>query len=384
MRTLITGGAGFIGSHLALRLLQEGHQVTVLDVLSAQIHGPEPETTSPLFASIRDKVRFVQGSVCNRDTLVGCIQDQDAVVHLAAETGTGQSMYEVHRYSDTNVGGTALLLDVLANERGRHQVRRVVVASSRAIYGEGKYRSPDGTIVYPGPRSAEDMTRGRFEPVCPKTGKDLTPMPTDEDSLIHPNSVYGITKQVQEQLVMTVCQSIGLEAVSLRYQNVYGPGQSLSNPYTGILSIFSTRILNGNPIHIFEDGKESRDFVYIDDVVDATCAALLVPEAAGHTFGIGTGVATDVLGVAEKLRAKLNPEATIKITGAFRSGDIRHNFADTRKARDILGYSHKVSFDAGISAFADWVKKQQVAPDVYEQSIAEMASKGLFSRTPDK
>jgi len=376
MRVLITGGAGFIGSNLALRLTRDGHIVTVLDTLSPQIHGETPETSSPLFASIRDKVRFVRGSVCDESAVADCLEGQEAVVHLAAETGTGQSMYEIRRYADVNVGGTAVLLDRLANHP--HSVRRVVVASSRAIYGEGKYRDAEGTIVYPGARRAQDMSAGCFEPLCPRTGHPLQVLPTDEESRIHPSSVYGITKQNQEQMVMTVCPSIGVEGVALRYQNVYGPGQSLKNPYTGILSIFSTRILNGNPINIFEDGRESRDFVFIDDVVESTCLALFRPQAAGEVFGIGSGLATDVLTVARTLVERYGRHVQVEVTGAFRLGDIRHNFADLAKARRLLGYEPRVGFAQGIETFTRWVQSQEIAEDSYERSIEEMARKGLF------
>jgi dTDP-L-rhamnose 4-epimerase len=378
VRILITGGAGFIGSNLALRLLREGHAITVLDTLSPQIHGDNPERTSPLFASIIGRVRFVRGSVCDETILSDCLHAQDAIVHLAAETGTGQSMCEIRRYSDVNVGGTALLLDRLANHA--HEVRRIVVASSRAIYGEGKYRAADGTVVYPGARCAEDMQAGRFEPLCPRTGEPMQFLPTDEESKIHPSSVYGITKQNQEQMVMTVCPTLGIAPVALRYQNVYGPGQSLKNPYTGILSIFSTRILNGNPVHIFEDGKESRDFVFIDDVVDATCLALFRTEAAGQVFGIGSGVATDVLTVANTLVSSLGRNVPVAVTGAFRVGDIRHNVADLSKARRLLGFAPRVEFARGIREFATWVQTQEVATDGYEQSIKELAAKGLFKQ----
>jgi dTDP-L-rhamnose 4-epimerase len=378
LRILITGGAGFIGSNLALRLLSEGHDVTVLDSLSPQIHGDDPERSSPLFASIKERVRFVRGSVCDERVFSDCIRAQDAIVHLAAETGTGQSMYEIRRYCDVNVGGTALLLDRLANNA--HDVRRLVVASSRAIYGEGKYRSPDGTIVYPEARRTEDMLAGRFELLCPRTGAPLQSLPTDEDSRIHPSSVYGITKQNQEQMVMTVSPALGISPVALRYQNVYGPGQSLKNPYTGILSIFSTRIRNGNPIEIFEDGKESRDFVFIDDVVEATCLALFRAEAAGHVFGIGSGVATDVLTVAKTLVRSLGQTVPINVTGAFRVGDIRHNFADLSKGRRLLGFEPCVDFALGIERFAGWVRTQEEVPDGYDRSIKELAAKGLFKQ----
>jgi dTDP-L-rhamnose 4-epimerase len=376
MRVLITGGAGFIGSNLALRLLREGHSVTVLDSLSPQIHGDDPKTTSPLYASVRGRVDFIRASVCGETAVAQALAGAEAVVHLAAETGTGQSMYEILRYADINVGGTALLLDRLANHP--HSVRRVVVASSRAIYGEGKYRAPDGSIVYPRARRVEDLQAGRFEPLCPRTGEPLHLLPTDEESTIHPSSVYGITKQSQEQMVLTVCPSLGIEPVALRYQNVYGPGQSLKNPYTGILSIFSTRILNGNPINIFEDGRESRDFVFIDDVVQATCLALFHPDAAGQVFGIGSGVATDVQAVAQTLVRCYGRRVPVNVTGAFRIGDIRHNLADLTKARRLIGFEPQVDFASGIERFADWVRNQEVAEDRYENSIQELAAKGLY------
>lgn len=377
---LITGGAGFIGAALAHDLVAHGHAVTVLDNLSPQIHGADAPATSPLYLGIRDKVRFVRGSVTDPQAWDVVLPGQQAIVHLAAETGTGQSMYEIHRYTDVNVGGTALMLDRLA--RGGHDVERVVVASSRAIHGEGKYADPEGRIVYPGARRAEDMRAGRFEPLCAATGRPLTRLPTDEASAIHPTSVYGITKQNQEQMVLTVCAALGLDAVALRYQNVYGPGQSLKNPYTGILSIFSTRALNGNPIAVFEDGRESRDFVYIDDVVAATRLALTVPAAAGEAFGIGSGVATDVLTVAETLVAAYGADGAMKVpvnvTGAFRVGDIRHNLADLTKARRLLGFAPQVDFTQGIAHFAAWVRGQDVAEDHYEHSIREMQDKGLY------
>ena len=376
MRVLITGGAGFIGSNLARRLVREGHEVTVLDSLSPQIHGDDPQNDSPLYLSIRERVRFVRGDVCDPAMWDECLPGQDAVVHLAAETGTGQSMYEIHRYAEVNVGGTARMLDWLANHP--HQVRRMVVASSRAIYGEGKYRDADGLVVYPGARKDDDMRAGRFEPLCARTGRPLELLPTDEESKIHPSSVYGITKQNQEQMVMTVCPTLGIEPVALRYQNVYGPGQSLKNPYTGILSIFSTRILNGNPIQVFEDGLESRDFVYIDDVVESTCLALFRAEAAGEVFGIGSGVATDVLTVARTLVASYAASVDVGVTGAYRLGDIRHNIADLAKARRLLQFEPRVDFQTGIAAFARWVREQEVAEDTYDRSIREMREKGLF------
>lgn len=376
-KILITGGAGFIGSNVALKLLDKGYEVVVLDSLSPQIHGDDPDNTSPLFNSIKDKVKFIHGSVTNREDWHKALDGVDCVVHLAAETGTGQSMYEIAKYVETNIGGTALLLDILANEKTK--VKRVVVAESRAIYGEGRYFSEElNAYVYPSMRNEADMLSGDFEVKYPECKKPLTLVATIEDSKVHPTSVYGITKQVQGQLVHLVCQSLGIESVSFRYQNVYGPGQSLSNPYTGILSIFSTRIKNGNEINIFEDGKETRDFVYIDDVADATILGIEVPAANGQVFNIGTGIPTDVLTVAKTLMEKYGKEVPLRVSGNFRVGDIRHNFADISLAKEILGFEPKWSFSDGIGKFSEWVDLQDVQNDKYEDSLKEMKDKGLF------
>ena len=234
---LITGGAGFIGSNLTLKLIEKGYYVTILDNLSPQIHGDNPDQTSPLYNSVKNKVRFIKGNVTSREDWLEALKGQECVVHLAAETGTGQSMYEIQKYVDVNIGGTALLLDILTNME--HSIRKVIVAESRAIYGEGRYYSDDlKQYVYPKERQEEDMNSGDFEVKYPGCRFPLKLVGTTEDSLVHPTSVYGITKQVQGQLVHLVCASIGIASVSYRYQNVYGPGQSLSNPYTGILSIF--------------------------------------------------------------------------------------------------------------------------------------------------
>lgn len=374
---LITGGAGFIGSNLALKLVSKGYEVTVLDNLAKQIHGEHPEATSPLFQSIIGKVNFINGSVTSREDWLKALDGVECVVHLAAETGTGQSMYEIQKYVDVNIGGTALLLDILTNTK--HSVKKVVVAESRAIYGEGRYYSEEmKQYVYPTERTEEDMSKGDFEVKYVGCTQPLQLVATTEESVVHPTSVYGITKQVQGQLVHLVCSSIGIASVSFRYQNVYGPGQSLSNPYTGILSIFSTRIKNGNEINIFEDGKETRDFVYIDDVVDATILGIEKDEANGHVFNVGTGIATDVLTVANTLIEKYGVQVPIRVSGNYRLGDIRHNYADITAARTILGFEPKWSFNDGIGEFAKWVNRQEVQEDKYEISIIEMKQKGLY------
>ena len=377
-KILITGGAGFIGSNLALALLKRGHQVTVLDNLSEQIHGKNPEETSSLYSSIKKKVQFIRGTVACRETLRKAIANNTVIVHLAAETGTGQSMYEIQHYTDVNIGATALLLDILTNEK--HSVKKVVVASSRAIYGEGKYyNKTKNTFVYPLQRTDEDMQKGDFEVKDPQNHSDVLELvATTEDSIIHPTSVYGITKQVQEQLVMTVCPTIGIAGVAFRYQNVYGPGQSLKNPYTGILSIFSTQIKNGNGINIFEDGKETRDFVFISDVVEATVLGVEKEAANNQVFNVGTGVATDVITVATELSNNYGIQVPITISGNYRLGDIRHNYADISKARQLLGFEPKISFKEGLKQFTDWVNTQEVEEDKYQQSIDEMKAKGLY------
>jgi len=373
---LITGGAGFIGSNLALRLITLGYNVTVLDNLSEQIHGENPEFNSTLFLSIKEKVNFIKGTVTSKDDLRAAIKNQNIVIHLAAETGTGQSMYEIDRYSDVNIGGTAKILDILTNER--HEVRKIVLASSRALYGEGKYYSPEYGIVFPEQRIEKYMEQGDFEVKYHDNTTPLQLMPTDENSKIHPTSVYGISKHVQEQLIMTVCPSINIAAVSLRYQNVYGPGQSLSNPYTGILSIFSTIIKNRNTINIFEDGKESRDFVFVEDVIDATVLAIESENANNQIFNVGSGVPIDVLTVAKTLIEKYEVNVDLDITGNYRIGDIRHNYADLTKISTLLGYKPKWSFETGISTFVDWVNNQQIKADNFDKSMRELKSKGLL------
>lgn len=373
----MTGGAGFIGSNLVLKLLAKGYHVTVLDNLSEQIHGKNPDQTSPLYLSVKEKVRFIRGSVTSRADWQKALEGQDGVVHLAAETGTGQSMYEIEKYVGTNIGGTAILLDILANTK--HSIKKVVVAESRAIYGEGKYWSEDlQQYVYPEVRQDKDMQNGNYEVSYPNCRQPLKLVGTTEDSKIHPTSVYGVTKQVQGQLVHMVCQSLGIQSVSFRYQNVYGPGQSLSNPYTGILSIFSTIIKNGNEINIFEDGKESRDFIYIEDVIDATILGLEKDEANGLAFNIGTGVTTDVITVAKTLMEKYGKIVPMIVSGNYRLGDIRHNFADISLAKKVLGFEPRWSFANGIAEFCKWVNTQEVQEDKYLSSIEEMKGKGLY------
>ncbi len=372
---LILGGAGFIGSSLAIALVSRGHKVVVLDKLVSQIHGEDVET-SPLYRRIQGKVTFVRGDVTCREDLLSVLPGVDTVVHLAAETGTGQSMYAIKHYADVNVGGSALLLDLIANEG--FPVRRLVVASSRAVYGEGKYRCQSHGVHFPKARIDEAMAKGQFEHPCPVCKQWMHAVPTNETSALNPSSVYGVTKLTQEQLVLSVGQALGISALAFRYQNVYGPGQSLSNPYTGILSIFSTRIRQGKPINIFEDGRESRDFVFIDDVVDATVRGIELDAPLVDVFNVGSGVATDVLSVARLLRTYLDGNSDITVSGQYRAGDIRHNLADLDKVSRVLGFKPQVTFEVGLQRFVEWVRHEQVGSDRYDESLAELRSKGLF------
>lgn len=376
-KVLITGGAGFIGSNIAVKLLQMGFQVTILDTLSPQIHGKDPYNNSYIFKTIKtSKAHFIKGSVTNREDWKTALNGQDMVIHLAAETGTGQSMYQIEKYNKVNVIGTAILLDILTNEP--HNIKKIIVASSRAIYGEGKYNCTIHGDVYPEARIESDLAKKDFECKCPICNGPVTLMSTDEESLYKPTSIYGLTKQTQEQMVLIAGKALNIPSIAFRYQNVYGPGQSLSNPYTGILSIFSTQMKNNNSINIFEDGKESRDFVYIDDVANGTIAGLLKSEGDYKTINIGSGEATDVFTVAKLLKKQYNSNADIKITGNYRVGDIRHNYADITLAKKHLNFSPQYSFTEGLSLFCEWVNHQEIKKDNSQITFAEMKTRGLF------
>ncbi len=372
---LITGGAGFIGSNLSLKLLKKGYSVTVLDNLSKQIHGENAEL--PL--DLKGKVTFIKGDVRDKDDWRKAMQGQDIIVHLAAETGTGQSMYEINKYAEVNICGTANMLDILVNEN--HSIEKIILASSRAIYGEGKYSCKKCGIIFPNPRRLEDLLAKRYEPICPSCGGNVKLMATEEKSKIHPSSVYGITKFFQEQIIINVCKNINMPFTILRYQNVYGPGQSLKNPYTGILSIFSTRIKNGKDIIIFEDGKESRDFVYIEDVIMATTIAIINKDANYKIINIGTGKNCSIYDIASILKKYFRKNTKIEISNLFRLGDIRHNYADISESQGILGYYPKYNIEKGLKYFVKWVESQNIENDILEQSIKEMQNRKLLYKS---
>lgn len=375
MKILITGGAGFIGSALARKLVAAGHVVTVFDNLSPQVHGADAAPCRDL-SSLCD---FVVGDIRNPHELHDALERQDAVVHLAAETGTGQSMYEVRLYDSVNNHGTAVLLDYVVNNKAS-TIRKLVVASSRAIYGEGKYRCAEHGNVYPGARSVQDLSSGLYAPRCPFCGVFVGSVPTDEGSLVHPSSFYGLTKYNQEASVLLFAGQTGHAAYALRYQNVYGPGQSLINPYTGILAIFSGLARNDEPINIFEDGMGTRDFVHIDDVVSATCACVEDGNTDAVAMNVGSGSATTVLKVAQSVVAYFNSNSSIQVTGDFRLGDIRHNQADLQFAASRIGYVPRLGFDEGIVGFLDWAAAQRVQQHGFTASLAELERAGMLLR----
>ncbi|MEC4750313.1 SDR family NAD(P)-dependent oxidoreductase [Methylomicrobium sp. Wu6] len=374
MNVLITGGAGFIGSRLAKSLASSGAKVTVLDNLSEQIHGQGASFSDDL----QSVAHCVQGDIRDRSLLARVIQGQEVIVHFAAETGTGQSMYAVEHYEEVNIRGTAVLLDILVNERSP-TLRKLVVASSRAIYGEGRYRCAIHGDVYPKARSVSAMTKGYFEPFCPVCAGPVQVMPTTEDAPFSPSSFYGLTKQMQEQMVIMFAGALGIDGFALRYQNVYGPGQSLANPYTGILAVFSNLVRQGNSLNVFEDGQESRDFVYVDDVVQAT-ALCIEPQVRGiHSLNVGSGKRTSVFDVAQAIVNYFDANVAVRVTGDFRLGDIRHNVADISSIRTLTGFTPKWSFNEGLHQFLAWAARNEANDAGYERSLAELKERGLFA-----
>lgn len=373
MKILITGGLGFIGRALAKRLLdRQEHELVLLDTLSPQVHGDNPSYPDLLS---HPSVRFLRGSVCDQDLVRDALTGVKAVYHLAAETGTGQSMYEIQRYYDTNVMGTAILLEEMVREpRLRPDV--LVLSSSRSVYGEGAYilakdeASKDASRYYPASRSPTDMQQGIFE--FSKDGEPLTPVPTKESDKIDPSSLYAASKYAQEQMCQIACATVGISFTALRLQNVYGPGQSLRNPYTGILSIFTNTLRQGGEIDIFEDGNESRDFVYIDDVTEAFRLALDLPSSPDNIINVGTGNRHTVSEIVELLQRKLGVSGRSRISGRFRPGDIRHCFADVSRMHRILGFKAETPLVDGLSATVDWALDQPAELDRSDAANREL------------
>ena len=371
---LISGGAGFIGSNLALYLKSLDYNVSVLDNLSQQIHGDNPET-SDLYQSIKSKVNFILGDVTIKEDWIKAIDGQDVIIHLAGETGTGQSMYEVSRYVKANVGGTAALWDVLVNNK--NSIRKVVLASSRAIYGEGLYQCLGACgLVMAQPRSKAKLEAGFWEPACPVCGGSARAMATPETIIPAPASLYACTKLAQEQMSLTMGKAQGISVAVLRFQNVYGPGQSLQNPYTGILSIFSNQLRQNLPVNVYEDGAESRDFVFVKDAVQA-CARAIEFKDLSIVVNIGSGRPTSVLELASILKQHCRSDSPITVTGAFRVGDIRHNWADLTQLYRLCPDWKITSLDAGVAQFLIWAREQPIFEDKTHSAERELKTRNL-------
>ena len=365
---LITGGAGFLGSHLARELLDAGYAVRALDSLEPQVHGEG--ATRPDY--LHPDVELIQGDVGDREVLRRALVGIDAVYHFAARVGVGQSMYEIARYTQVNDVGTAILLEELI----ARPVRRLVVASSMSIYGEGLYRDDDGALHPDVVRSPERLRRGEWEPRGPGDVR-LTPVPTPEDKPPALASVYALTKFDQERLCLMVGQAYDIPVVAVRFFNAYGPHQALSNPYTGVLAIFASRLLNGRPPLVFEDGLQQRDFVHVHDVARACRLALETDAAVGQVVNVGSGRSITVREVAQRLAHALGrPDIEPEITGDYRVGDVRHCFADLTRARELLGYEPQVDFDTGTAELVDWLRGQ-VAIDRTGHARSELQARGL-------
>ena len=368
---LVTGGAGFIGSHLIDALVGRGVRVRVLDSLEPQVHGPG--ATEPRY--LPRTVEFLRGSVTNPEAIDRALADMPAVVHLAAQVGVGQSMYAIRPYVEDNTLGTAVLLDRIVN--GGHGVRRLVVASSMSIYGEGRYRCAACGLVAPDLRPRAQLEARDLEMRCPTCRATVEPVPTDEDKPLRPTSVYAVTKRDQEELCLCVGRAYGIPTVALRLFNVYGPRQALSNPYTGVAAIFSSRLRNRQPPLIFEDGLQSRDFVHVSDIVQAFCLALERRDVADVSLNVGTGRATSVLAIARGLGQALGVPLEPEILGQFREGDIRHCVGDIARIHRLLGYAPRAHLDVGLQELAEW-SRSQAPEDRVARARAELEAKRLI------
>lgn len=371
-KILITGGAGFIGSHLTDMLIEKGHDVYVYDVLEPQVHG----SVKNIPEYLNKKAHFIHHDVRNQDALFSAIKDIQVVYHLAAAVGVAQSMYQVDKYMDINGTGTARVLDVIVNKYPK--LEKMVVASSNTIYGEGRYKCIDCGLMSPSLRENMQLDKNDWELNCPTCGKKMIPVPTDEQKSSQCTSIYALSKKLQEDMVIMLGKTYGINTTACRFFCVYGSRQALSNPYTGVCAIFSTNLLNGNAPTIYEDGFQTRDFVHVKDIAQGLVLTMEKPEAKHEIFNIGSGKAVTVNHVANTLAQYINPAIKPKITQKYRSGDIRHCYADISKISSKLGYSPKYDFDSGIKEVVDWVKKQTVIADQSAQANQELKQKGLL------
>ena len=371
MRVLVTGGAGFIGSHLVDALLQYGHSVRVYDVLDRQVH---PGGRLPEYLS--SQAEFIHGDVRDRPRLLQALSGVEVVYHLAAFVGVGQSMYDIRRYVEGNSVGGATLLDILANER--HSVRRLIVASSMSIYGEGAYECRAHGVQCPGLRQKAQLEEHCWEVRCPTCQEGMQPIPTPEGKPLQPTSIYAVTKRDHEEMFLAVGRSYGIPTVALRFFNVYGSRQALSNPYTGVLAIFGSRLLSGHAPVIYEDGGQSRDFVHVSDIVQANLLALSQDTAAFGVFNVGTGTCTSVGEVSRIYQDRLGIRVAPDVRRQFREGDIRHCYADITRARERLGYEPQVKLESGMDELVEWVQAQSVV-DSFDSAARELSTRGLLS-----
>ena len=367
MKTLVTGGAGFIGSHLVQRLLEDGHEVVVLDSLESQVH----QNSAP---TLPEGIDFFHGTVGNADLVDEALVGVDRVVHLAAAVGVGQSMYEIASYVRQNTMDTAIFLERLVQQAERP--RRLVVASSMSIYGEGEYVCPTHDRVAPAPRTDEQLASRRWECFCPQCGAELKAVGTAETKPLIPTSIYAITKRDHEEMCLVIGDAYEIPTVALRFFNVFGPGQALSNPYTGVAAIFASRLLNGRAPLIFEDGLQSRDLIHVSDIVEGIVLALETETAVGSAVNLGTGRPTTVREVATVLADGLGVDVEPEIVEQYRAGDIRHCYADPSRAADVLGFRAQTTLEAGMAELIEWLAGQQ-ATDKVEDATAELVSRGL-------
>jgi dTDP-L-rhamnose 4-epimerase len=367
---LVTGGAGFIGSHLVDALLEGGERVRVLDNLDSLAH-PDGRP-----GHLGRDAELIVGDLRDAATVERALAGVDRVFHLGGVVGNGESMINARRAVDHNSAGTATLLEAVIARRDR--IRRLVAASSMVVYGEGSYRCAEHGVVHPPLRPPEQLRRREWEARCPHCGARARPEPTPEDAPLRPTSVYGITKRDQEELVLVLGRAYGLETVALRYLNVYGPRQTLANPYTGVAAIFAARVRNRRPPLVFEDGRQIRDLVHVSDVVAATRAAMEAPAAAGCALNVATGRPVGILELARLVARALDSDLEPTVTGEFRAGDIRHCFADVSRARELLGFEAAITLERGLPELAAWVATQSV-PERGDEAVAELRARGLVA-----
>jgi dTDP-L-rhamnose 4-epimerase len=370
-KVLVTGGAGFIGSHTVDLLIEKGYDVTILDNLEYQVHeGKIPEY-------LNKEAIFIKGDLKDKELIKKIVKDTDAIIHLASAVGVGQSMYQIEKYINYNTYGTALLLDILINEK--NNVKKIIVASSMSIYGEGKYYCEKcKENKYPEIRSIEQLEKKIWDPLCPKCKNPLKPLPTDEDKPLMPTSIYAMSKRHQEEMCLLIGKTYGLPVVALRYFNVYGSRQALSNPYTGVCAIFSSRILNNKPPYIFEDGEQKRDFIHVKDIAKANLLALEKNSANYSKINIGTGKPISIKELANLLIEIYGINIKPYISYRYRKGDIRHCFADISRAKNLLEFVPSISIKEGLIELTYWAKEHKWgAIDLFEKSLKELEEKKL-------